>query len=185
MIWTAEIKEVCDQNDRGQYCYEGAWTHDAAVPCTLRHIAGPGRYDPYEVGDIVLVALPYGDHTCGRIIGLFEPTQAEPSDRANTEIHARGEGAVRMVADRVDAGPGSPSEQKPVGIHEELRGDIDALHDLLGPSLSTLLAAISAQIVAGGGGSIAGDIATWAQAYGQATPTSSPAEGLYAKPEGV
>ena len=181
MIRTAIIREARVRNSKGQDCYECTWADDGQAPCTLR-VAPRGRdYVPYAVDDVVMVALPGGDHTAGRIIGLYEAAQVEPQDEGNTEMHARGDGSFRVVATggRVDLGKGDPGDQEQVGLHGQLRADIDALHDLLGADLSTLLALIQIAITAGGGGTF--PTTAWDTAQGLAAPDSKAADNVYAK----
>jgi len=107
MIRNAKIRTVEGRNAAGQYVYEGRWMDDD-VPCTLR-VAPRGRgYDSYLVDDVVMVALPYGDHTAGRIIGLFESGgQLEPEDEGNTEIHARGSKDLVLNGEAIKLGVGA------------------------------------------------------------------------------
>ncbi len=189
MIRNAIITKVNGRNERGQYTYEAQWTDDE-VPCTIR-VAPRGRgYDSYLVDDVVMVGLPQGDHTAGRILALVEGAgQLQPDNEANTELRGREDGSVRILAEgsggRVDLGEGDPGDQEKMGLHAQLRDDIDAIYELLDADplspLGKLLLAIQVQILAAGGATIAGDITAFDGSHASAAPDSNPASNVYAK----
>ena len=132
MIRTAIIRESRIRNAKGQDCYEAVWADDGVTPCTVR-VAAPRGYYPYAVDDVVMVALPGGDHTAGRIIGLYESAQVEPQAEGNTERHPR-DGGNHVI------GAGDGEIHLGVGASDAVAREGDSV-DVTIPALSFLVAA--------------------------------------------